>query len=70
SLSIGATGLSLGSLPKALQAVFDLDPDAGALRDKVVLIDVRLPRTFLCIYTGAALGVAGVMMQGLFRNPR
>lgn len=33
-----------------------------------VLFNVRFPRLFLGIAVGAALGVAGTIMQGLFRN--
>jgi len=35
----------------------------------LVLWSVRMPRIFMAILTGAALSVAGVMFQGLFRNP-
>lgn len=34
-----------------------------------ILIDIRLPRIVLGVLTGAALAVAGVTLQGLFRNP-
>ncbi|WP_199899313.1 FecCD family ABC transporter permease [Sneathiella glossodoripedis] len=34
-----------------------------------VLFNIRLPRILLAIIVGAALGVSGAAMQGLFRNP-
>ncbi|MEZ5321994.1 MAG: iron ABC transporter permease [Microthrixaceae bacterium] len=34
-----------------------------------VLWDVRMPRLVMAVLVGAALGVAGALMQGLFRNP-
>ena len=34
-----------------------------------MLIDIRLPRLLLGAFVGAALAVAGAMMQGMFRNP-
>lgn len=34
-----------------------------------ILIDIRLPRTILCLAVGAALGLTGAAMQGLLRNP-
>lgn len=34
-----------------------------------ILIDIRLPRVALGVLTGAGLAVAGVTLQGLFRNP-
>lgn len=40
-----------------------------ALADKVVLLNIRLPRLALGLLVGAALAVAGAVMQGLFRNP-
>jgi iron complex transport system permease protein len=44
--------------------------DAGLLlRDRVVVIDIRLPRALMGFVTGAALSVCGAVMQGLFRNP-
>ncbi|GAB3918674.1 iron ABC transporter permease [Microlunatus endophyticus] len=35
----------------------------------IVVLDLRLPRTLLGIGVGAALGMAGVLMQALTRNP-
>lgn len=45
--------------------------DAGAERESLstILFDIRLPRIALGILTGAGLAVAGVTLQGLFRNP-
>lgn len=69
SLSVGPTGITLASLPRALGALFGAPADAGAIREQLVLIDIRLPRTLLAMFVGASLAVAGAMMQGLFRNP-
>lgn len=54
-----AFGLSLGV------GAGDLD-DAG-LRD--VFLSLRGARALACLLAGSALGVAGVLVQGLFRNP-
>ena len=35
----------------------------------VVIHDVRLPRSITALLAGAALGIAGLQMQTLFRNP-
>ncbi|WP_100752678.1 FecCD family ABC transporter permease [Vibrio salilacus] len=35
----------------------------------LVVHDIRLPRTLLCILVGAILAICGTVMQGLFRNP-
>ena len=34
-----------------------------------LFFEIRLPRTFLCVFVGAALSVSGALMQSLFRNP-
>ncbi len=36
---------------------------------RAIVLDVRLPRTLTAVLAGAALGVAGLQMQTLFRNP-
>lgn len=41
----------------------------GELIPQRILIDIRLPRTVLCLAVGAALGLTGAAMQGLLRNP-
>lgn len=35
----------------------------------IVIHQIRLPRTLLCIAVGAILALCGAVMQGLFRNP-
>ena len=35
----------------------------------LVINEIRLPRTILCMFIGAILAICGVVMQGLFRNP-
>ena len=37
--------------------------------EQAIVASVRLPRVVLSLIVGAALGVAGAVMQGLFRNP-
>lgn len=54
------------SIPEALSAL------AGSTDDTLVaqiVRDIRLPRVLAAILAGSALGVAGVLMQALFRNP-
>lgn len=64
SLGTGAAGLS----PLRLLAAA-LGGEGLTARDRVVLYDIRLPRLALGLLIGAALAVAGALMQGLFRNP-
>jgi len=44
--------------------VEDLNP-----QEIVIISQIRLPRIFLSIFVGIALASAGVIFQGLFRNP-
>lgn len=39
------------------------------LSNALIIEKIRLPRALMAMIIGAALAVAGVMMQGLFRNP-
>ncbi|MBX6425791.1 MAG: iron chelate uptake ABC transporter family permease subunit [Variibacter sp.] len=65
--TIGAAGIPPGRL---LAAAGLCDGEAGLLaRDRLILGAIRLPRIALAIAVGGLLGVAGVVMQGLFRNP-
>ncbi|WP_460849600.1 FecCD family ABC transporter permease, partial [Phytohabitans suffuscus] len=69
-LAVGvAASLSVGSRPVPLDEVWRAlaDPD-GSVAGSVVR-GQRLPRTLLAIEVGAALGVAGAVMQALTRNP-
>jgi iron complex transport system permease protein len=69
SLSIGSTGITLTALPRVLGAMLRGASDPAIAREQLVLLDIRLPRMLLGVFVGAALAVAGAMMQGLFRNP-
>jgi len=71
-----AASLALGSgtvpLRTALAALADGPAAAlraGASESAVVVWQLRVPRTALGLLAGAALGVAGALMQGHTRNP-
>ncbi|MCC6002324.1 MAG: iron ABC transporter permease [Pararhodobacter sp.] len=64
SLHVGAAGVR----PLPVLADWLSGREVG-LRDRVVLLDIRLPRLLTAVLVGAALAVAGALMQGLFRNP-
>ncbi len=65
SLSVGPTGSSIASLPRAAAAAFSGAQSSEAF----VLTQLRLPRMLLGMFVGAALALSGAIMQGLFRNP-
>jgi hypothetical protein len=53
-------------LRSAFHAFVDFDPTNS---EHLVVRDLRLPRTVVGLLAGAALGLAGGVMQGLARNP-
>ena len=62
ALGSGATGLSPLRLVEALRTGL-------TAQERIVLVDIRLPRLALGLLVGAALAVSGALMQALFRNP-
>ena len=62
SLVYGSREIPLGEIWPALTA-----PDPDSIVDAAV--QGRIPRTVLALLVGAALGLAGAVMQGLTRNP-
>ncbi|WP_431037567.1 FecCD family ABC transporter permease [Streptomyces sp. P6-2-1] len=63
SVALGARSIPLDDVVRTL---FGQPPDR--LTDNVIW-SVRMPRTLLGLATGAALGMAGALMQALTRNP-
>jgi iron complex transport system permease protein len=63
SLAIGSKSIPFGTV---FEAFADFD---SSLTDHLIVRELRLPRTVLAIMVGAALGVAGALMQGVTRNP-
>ena len=60
-ISFGETALSWQDYARALS-----NPLSG---EGIVLWQIRLPRVLCALLVGAALGLAGAVMQGLLRNP-
>lgn len=67
SLTAGASDASLWNLIRSLWS--GADGDVLSQRDRLIIVDIRLPRIVLGMLIGAALAVSGAVMQGLFRNP-
>ncbi len=67
---VGLAGLALGSvrLPLA-EVIAGLTGGHADSTTLLILHDVRGPRTITALLVGAALGVSGLQMQTLFRNP-
>ncbi|TDC24392.1 hypothetical protein E1265_10005 [Streptomyces sp. 8K308] len=62
SIAFGAKSVPLGDVWHALFAYSGTGTD-------VVIRELQLPRTILGLLCGAALGLAGAVMQALTRNP-
>ena len=63
-VAVGPGGLTPGQLAAIL-----LSPDAGAPLSRAIVWDLRVPRLLVAALVGGALGAAGTVTQGLFRNP-
>lgn len=70
ALVVGSAQLGFFKVARILSEGF-LGIKAGEIEpfDRQIVLDVRLPRIILAIIVGAALSVAGVIYQSLFRNP-
>ncbi|TCM58346.1 iron complex transport system permease protein [Rhizobium sp. PP-F2F-G48] len=68
SVMTGAADASVGNLLRWLTGTETAEA-ALSLRDRIIILDIRLPRAVLGLLVGAALAVSGAVMQGLFRNP-
>ena len=65
SCAVGSVPIALADLPGALVQVVHGKPETLA----ATLFELRLSRALVAFVTGAALALAGVMMQALLRNP-
>jgi iron complex transport system permease protein len=63
SIAVGAKGIAPGTV---LDSIFAFDPGVD---DHLIVRELRLPRTAVALLVGAALGLAGGVMQGVTRNP-
>ncbi|ELP5727210.1 iron ABC transporter permease [Vibrio vulnificus] len=64
SVTVGPMNISATDTLASLFQLGELAPHIH-----VVIREIRLPRTLLCMFVGAILALCGVVMQGLFRNP-
>jgi iron complex transport system permease protein len=64
SLALGSTHVPIGRVVEVLSGASS-ERDGAA----IVVEAIRLPRSLTALFAGAALGIAGLQMQTLFRNP-
>lgn len=62
SLSVGPAGIPF-------HKIFPILQNGRGTMEYGILVDVRFPRILLGFAIGGALSLAGVMLQGMFRNP-
>jgi iron complex transport system permease protein len=66
SLSLGAIYISGNEIISSLVDYFSSD---NLPLNERIFLDIRMPRAITCLFVGASLAMAGVLMQALFRNP-
>ncbi len=70
SLCIGSVFIGPMNVLRALgHALFPAWIDSPGTSSYIIVTSLRLPRIFLAILTGIALGIAGAVMQSTLRNP-
>lgn len=62
SVGIGAVDIPLGEIIKIIFLGEDTD-------NRIILMDIRLPRVMIAAVLGAGLSAVGGVMQGIFKNP-
>lgn len=69
SLMVGIAAGAIHISPREVLAILAGKRASGASDDRMILIYIRLPRVVTAGVIGASLSLAGVLFQGLFRNP-
>ncbi len=65
SICIGAVNIPATKVLEIITGLYNGPQDS----DYMIVVNVRLPRVLLAAVVGAGLSIAGVAMQGVFRNP-
>ena len=66
-VTVKETGLIIASLIPGINHF--VDADSLNQQNVKIISQIRLPRIFLSVFVGIALACAGVIFQGIFRNP-
>lgn len=65
----GIFSLCVGSAAIPIKKIFWFNCAAGNAVERTIIFDIRLPRIILGFAVGGSLSLAGVILQGMFRNP-
>jgi iron complex transport system permease protein len=68
-VAVALASVAYGSKPIPLDTVWDALWGFDGSNDHLIVRSLRLPRTVIGLGVGAALGLAGAVMQGVTRNP-
>jgi iron complex transport system permease protein len=68
-VAVGLFSLGVGAVHIPLQKVLQSLTTGRGTPEYAILFDVRLPRILLGLAVGGGLAIAGVVLQGIFRNP-
>lgn len=70
ALSLGSVDIPFSDTVKViLHSIFPFIEGSENETYSLIVLQSRLPKALMAIITGAALGVAGAVMQGILRNP-
>jgi iron complex transport system permease protein len=67
NLSVKDTAIIIGSYIPGIN--YFINTDKMSPQSVIIISQIRLPRIFVAIFVGIALASAGVIYQGIFRNP-
>lgn len=69
ALAASSASLMIGDFPVTFAQLLDVLSGGGGRAEQYVILQSRLPRLVMALLIGAALGVAGALLQALLRNP-
>ena len=68
-IGVGILSLSVGSANISFNKIIPVFLNGEGSMEYSILFDVRWPRILMAFCIGGALSLAGVILQGMFRNP-
>lgn len=69
TIAVGSTHVSISTIFKTIASEITGHSADVTPEQRIIIIDIRIPRAMMAIVVGAALSVAGAAYQALLRNP-